>query len=310
MLDRLRERLTPVDENRVFGKIVPMISRQRGMSRQGGDARLVFDLGMNEGQDTAYYLHAGCRVVAVEANKSLAAANSTKFASAIKQGRLQILNVGIGEQEGVLDFWICDDKSEWSSFDRAMAATNGSRHHCEKVEVWTYDRLSRQFGVPDYLKIDIEGKEHACLDRIGPDLPDFISLEAYSEADLEKLRALGFRQFKCISQYYYLSLEDQEQPEEAEIARAAGRDIVGILAVPNKIRLRLLQRRLRRLDGWQFVQSSTGPFGDATRGTWKGFDDMLRIYRRFKEEVAGGRHVGVHCGTSPGSFWIDFHARR
>ena len=35
---------------------------------------VIFDVGMNNGDDTAYYLHLGCRVVAVEADPVLAAA--------------------------------------------------------------------------------------------------------------------------------------------------------------------------------------------------------------------------------------------
>jgi FkbM family methyltransferase len=270
----------------------------------------VFDLGMNEGQDTEYYLHAGHRVLAVEANKSLAESNARKFADAIGRGQLLILNVGVAESDGFMDFWICDDKSEWSSFDRTMAATNGSRHHSERVEVLTFDRIIKEFGVPHYLKVDIEGKEHACLDRIGPELPEYVSLEAYSELDLQKLADLGYRQFKCISQYYYLSLEADPQPEELRIAVAVRRNTRGPRGVLNKVRLRLLQRKLRFLDGFRFSQSSSGPFGRASRGTWKSHGEMLQIYRRFKQEVAQGRHVGVHCGTSPGSFWLDFHGKR
>ena len=271
---------------------------------------VVFDLGMNEGQDTEYYLQSGYRVIAVEANKRLAQSNAVKYARAISESRLTILNVGIAEKEGMMDFWVCDDKSEWSSFDRTMAATNSCRHHAESVEVWTYARLQAEYGVPHYLKIDIEGKEHACLDQIGSRLPQYISLEAYSESDLTKLAELGYRQFKCISQYYFLSLEQEPEPEEIMIRSAIRGNTVGWLGLPRRIRLRLTQKMLRHIDGWQFIQSSTGPFGETTRGRWKSYDEMLRIFRKVRHEIESGQHIGVHCGMSPGSFWKDFHAKR
>ena len=40
---------------------------------------LVFDIGMNNGDDTAYYLHRGFRVVAVEADPILCAAATTRL---------------------------------------------------------------------------------------------------------------------------------------------------------------------------------------------------------------------------------------
>ena len=53
------------------------------------DPNLVFDIGLNNGDDTAYYLHLGYRVIGVEANPLLVAAckgdSKMKFARGTSQ---------------------------------------------------------------------------------------------------------------------------------------------------------------------------------------------------------------------------------
>jgi len=72
----------------------------------------VFDVGFNIGQDTAFYLAEGHRVVAIEADPTLAAKGRQRFASEVRTGQLTIVNVGIAEREGEAQFWICEGKPE------------------------------------------------------------------------------------------------------------------------------------------------------------------------------------------------------
>jgi hypothetical protein len=53
---------------------------------------LVYDVGMNNGDDTAYYLSLGFRTVAIEANPELVKYAKARFAREIASGRLIILN--------------------------------------------------------------------------------------------------------------------------------------------------------------------------------------------------------------------------
>ena len=105
-------------------------------------ADLVFDVGMHNGDDTAFYLYQGYRVVSVEADPTLAKSASIRFAEQIAAGRLTVCNAGIAESTGTATFWICDDKTEWNSFDERIAARNGNRHHavesrpCASVNSW------------------------------------------------------------------------------------------------------------------------------------------------------------------------------
>ena len=56
---------------------------------------LVFDLGMNNGDDTSYYLKKRLRVVAVDANPGATKEAETRFADEIQAGRLTIHSIAI-----------------------------------------------------------------------------------------------------------------------------------------------------------------------------------------------------------------------
>jgi FkbM family methyltransferase len=124
---------------------------------------LIYDVGMNNGDDTAYYLRRGFRVVAIEANTCLAECAAERFRTQISSNQLRILNIGIAAVEGELPFWICETYSEWSSFDRKIASRDGCPHHEVMVPCRRFASVLEEFGVPYYLKVDIEGNDILCL---------------------------------------------------------------------------------------------------------------------------------------------------
>jgi FkbM family methyltransferase len=73
------------------------------------EQQIVFDIGFHNGSDTAHYLARGFKVVAVEANPALAAHGRALFSDAIRDGKL--LEVGIAEKAGHLDFYVNDSNS-------------------------------------------------------------------------------------------------------------------------------------------------------------------------------------------------------
>src|SRR5215467_12230940 len=124
---------------------------------------LIYDVGMNNGDDTAYYLSRGYKVVAIEADPALAETVSRRFQREIAAGKLIILNVGVSDEEGEMPFWICDNHPEWNSFDRAIASRDGEPHHQIRIECRSFHSILAEFGTPHYLKLDIEGHELRCL---------------------------------------------------------------------------------------------------------------------------------------------------
>ena len=257
---------------------------------------LIYDVGMNNGDDTAYYLHRGYRVVAVEATPELVRSAEQRFQAEIAAGRLVIINAGIAEREGELPFWICEMHSEWSSFDRSIASRENSGHYQISVPCVRFRSLLEQFGVPFYLKIDIEGNDHLCLRDLDRETaPTHLSVEASDISLLDLLRDLGYDRFKCISQFHYLPLELPPSALQIEFEE--------------KVRANDSIAKFRQLDGWQFIHGSSGPFGEDLPGRWQEYDEMKATFGHFKEVMRQG--VPTPFWNDRGySFWADFHAAK
>jgi len=143
------------------------------------DEKMIYDVGMHTGEDTAYYLHRGFKVIAIEANPELCQQAHVRFAREINKGRLVVLNVAIAREEGSAEFWICEGHTEWSSFYERAASRDGLPHHSIKVACKSFDSILSEFGIPYYIKIDIEGSDVVCLESLRKvrDLPKYISCE-------------------------------------------------------------------------------------------------------------------------------------
>ena len=257
---------------------------------------LIYDVGMNNGDDTAYYLHRGYRVVAIEANPKLVEAARERFQSEIAEGRLIIRNVGIAESEEELPFWVCERHSEWSSFHWSIASRDESPHHQITVPCIRFQSVVQEFGTPFYLKIDIEGSDELCLKDLSPETaPPYISVEASDIALLDLLRDLGYDRFKCISQFHFLPLEFPPAPVQ--------------LAFEEKLRASQPLDEFRTFDAWEFLSGSSGVFGSDLPGRWQTLDEMKTTFAHFGELQRAG--VATPFWNDRGySFWCDFHATR
>lgn len=105
---------------------------------------LVYDIGLHNGGDTRQYLKEGCRVIAIDANPAMCTAAAAEFQPYIDSKRLTILNCGAAERAGKLEFWICDDVTEWSSFDREFASRNGAKHRYRRFKVICQNKMWEQ----------------------------------------------------------------------------------------------------------------------------------------------------------------------
>ena len=163
---------------------------------------LVYDIGLHDGGDTAHYLREGSRVVAVDANPVMCVAAEAHFRNYVRTGQLTIINRGLADHKGQLEFWVCDDVSGWSSFHRDIASRNGAKHHAITVDCVPIMDIVGEFGVADYMKIDIEGNDRICIAGLtNAAAPPYISVEmdhARGDEDIERLAELGYRGFKVI----------------------------------------------------------------------------------------------------------------
>jgi FkbM family methyltransferase len=276
---------------------------------------LIYDVGLNNGDDTAYYLKRGFRVVAIEADPKLATQVTERFPEEIRSERLKVLNVGIAAEEGDLPFWICETQPEWSSFDSEIASRDGSSHHQISIPCRRLSSILQEYGVPYYLKVDIEGNDPLCiedLDRLH--LPKFISVEALGVDLLSSLSEKGFKRFKCISQYHYLPLELPPTTEQRRLERAdwllktrnpairAFRKLGGRKWIEQKA------SQTRASGGWRFPWGSSGPFGDELLGRWLSYAELRKVYEHYLGLQAKKKN-SVFWTDKDYSFWTDFHAR-
>ena len=285
------------------------------------DSNLVFDVGLNVGQDTAFYLSQGYRVLAIEADPVLAEKVSNSFRREIQEGRLEILNVGIADKEGFADFWICEEKPEFNSFQRKIAARDSYSHHSIQIPVLHFVSIIERYGIPHYLKIDIEGNDMLCLDGLGPStLPKYLSVESECPLDeegagvedglrtLQKLDSLGYRRFKLIDQYTFCSLSLPAPPYYWVDTLA--RKTFNQPLMKNIRGLGLISRHLimrRRLEGrfrWNFPWGSSGVWGEDTPGRWISYDEAEQAYKHYR-----ARHF-LASDRKFHSFWCDWHAKR
>lgn len=202
-----------------------------------GDTPCVFDIGHNTGQDTARYLKDTARqvkVVAVDANPVLMNASRTRFSKEAAQGRLILVAaglVGVGSQEGPLQFWVNRKVDKFSSFKERSGCRDSFGKYLEPtddqaviekrrreicystlVPTRTCASLIQEFGVPSYAKIDIEGLDYTCVESIATlpvnQRPKYISVENVFPSSVDLLVSAGYGLFKAVNQlehgYKYL----------------------------------------------------------------------------------------------------------
>jgi FkbM family methyltransferase len=289
--------------------------------------KLIYDVGMHNGDDTAYYLHCGYSVVAIEANPLLVAQARRRFEAEIQAGRLTLVNAGITETEGRSSFWVCDSNTVWSSFDREVAARDGAKHHEEIIHCKPFGAVLKEHGIPYSLKIDIEGNDHLCIDALeAGSLPKYVSFEGGPNGfEFQRLRDLGYSHFKGISQFAFLPLELPPTPQRRDCERAQRiRERAQRLRRSRNLAVRIFRRLggrryleelaqqrprgFRTCRGWNFPEGSSGPFGEGLPGRWQTADELLDTYSKLKAM----RHAGqpsVFWSEEGYSFWTDIHAR-
>jgi FkbM family methyltransferase len=272
---------------------------------------LIFDVGANNGDDSAYYLARGFHVLAVEADPVLAIRLRQRFSAELSAGTFQLLNVGVARETSEAEFWICETHSEWNSFDQTIASREGQPHHAVVIPCRTFASILEEFGVPHYLKIDIEGNDRMCLEALDPrNLPRFCSVEVAMPTleTMTLLRRLGYEKFKLIEQSDFTELN--WIPNESSVVRAGMLHLVRPAGAIGALAVRAVFRAFFRpkpsspieADGWTFPKGSSGPFGKDLPGPWRSMDDIAFSWLAY--------WLG-YTPKKPGlGYWHDVHCER
>lgn len=246
---------------------------------------LIFDIGFHKGEDTAHYLKKGYRVIAIEANPVLAEEGKKRFADAVASGQLQLLNIGIEQRDATLDFYVNNSNSEWSSFVPEIGMRGDAGYKVVPIPCKPVSWLFEQYGVPYYMKVDIEGCDTYCLQSIdSADKPKYVSCEVHDLGLLDILVQKGYHKFKCIDQSDKFEPINSRQWEN-NVYRTFRR-VIGIIT----------GRR-----GSAFKTGSSGPFGEATKGAWQPEATVRKEYKYFHESNPTGEPLNPRS-------WFDFHA--
>lgn len=269
--------------------------------------KTVYDVGMHEGEDTEFYLRQGYRVVGVEANPGLIPRLRAKFSKEIANGTVAIVAKAIAKQAGTIKFAINDTTSVWGTADEHFADRNASLHSAPStyvdVPAVPFEDVLRTYGVPHYLKLDVEGAEMLCLKALEgfPTRPDFLSVESrvtspgFGFADvleeIRTLKGLGYTSFQYVGQAGIPGRRHASPGADAE-------------------------------DAHVFSAHSSGPFGPDLDGTWRPFwtTAAIGLGLRLQEDLTGpsGRLQGKlairpvrvvrKALTGRVSDWFDLHA--
>jgi FkbM family methyltransferase len=138
---------------------------------------LCFDVGANVGNRIEPMLQIGAKVIAVEPQKKCIEILQKKFGD-----RITIVTKGLSEKEEVKEFYISDASTissfskEWIDKVKETRFKYYAWNKVEKVEMTTLDNLINQYGLPAFIKIDVEGYELEVLSGLSKKVK-FISYE-------------------------------------------------------------------------------------------------------------------------------------
>ncbi len=239
-------------------------------------SRTIFDIGLHTGQDALYYLKKGFRVVGLEARGDLCEQAKDTCSEFLGNGMLTVVQRALYSRSGeTVVFYVNDRKDDWGSLFRGAAEQDGTAAREISVHTITLQDLFEEFGVPYYIKCDIEGGDALFVEQLlrSTQRPRFVSFEATNVEDLAKLLAAGYNRFQIRNQLM--------NPDEIE-------------PVPP---------REGKTSGMRFSHYMSGLFGqDLPTDRWIGFSATAKLLLDWYDLRARDPSL------APG--WMDIHATR
>ncbi len=228
--------------------------------------QLIYDIGFHKGLDTAFYLAKGFKVVALEANPELVSLGKERFKKEIESGQLVLVPKALapqGSKEVV--FYTNPTKDDWGTILPNWNRSMSDNYQACRVEATDMQSLFEVYGIPYYLKIDIEGADALCLKQLmdGPERPAYISVELMTPNNIRTgdapqaleilayLHVLGYGNFKIVDQSQHHLVKPPNPAKEGTFVPAS------------------------------FSGESSGLFGKELDGPSYGFDTIARDYLNY-----------------------------
>lgn len=178
--------------------------------------KIAFDIGANSGKMTHTLKNHFSKVIAFEANPRLANHLKTAFLN----DRVIVDCRGISNVNGLKKFNICEGDNTISTFSEDWmyrSRFTDTRHWNEEIDVQviTLEHAVKEYGVPDYIKIDVEGHEYEILTATTTLLPKTIIAFEWAEEQKTKIEQilvhlyeLGYKQYSY-THYDHLLLDHE-----------------------------------------------------------------------------------------------------
>ena len=227
----------------------------------------IYDVGMHNGDDTEYYLKKGFNVVAIEADPELCADARKRFAGVPTQ-RLAIVNIGIADKSGELDFFVNPKNTVVNTFYPTLSTERNAQWKSIRVLTERLSTIIEQYDEPFFIKIDIENSDISALtDLISTTIrPPFISVEAHSFDVFVKLIQFGYSKFKIVNCAHIASTFATREIVHRDGTRAL----------------------------YSFPHHSSGPFGDDLPEPWLSAEQLACLFMA-RESLLGKGWYDIHA---------------
>ena len=155
----------------------------------GNSISLVFDVGSNNGDKTWAFRQMAKKVVSIEPDETCFKALCARYR---RDKGVYLENVALGEQEGVGTFFLEEYGSAYNTLNEKhrdwLVSTHKQIIREVLVKVSTLDNMIIKYGIPDFLKIDVEGGELSVFNGLSYTVPVICF-----EANLPHFRAESLR---------------------------------------------------------------------------------------------------------------------
>lgn len=271
--------------------------------------KLIYDVGLHKGKDTAYYLKKGFDVIAFEADPEFVEMCEGKFKKDILSGRLIIVQGAIVDKEkvksDVISFYKNNEISVWGTALEETAIRNeklGTTSTKITVETIDFKECLEKYGIPYYLKIDIEGMDAVCLEALKhfDKKPDYISIESEKqnfenlESEFDFFEELGYNNYKIINQSDITKSKEPKTSKEGVFVNHTFE--FGSSGLFGRDTSSSWLDRSTALNRYKWIYKGYQLFGD--QSNYKGLL-AVRILKRGIQKLTGS--------SLPG--WYDTHAR-
>ncbi|TQI71536.1 FkbM family methyltransferase [Gramella sp. Hel_I_59] len=150
------------------------------LKKHSSKNHLIFDVGANMGRKSFFFSKISKKVIAFEPSQRLFNFLSKRFAGS----NVEVLQYALSSEPGLKNFFITETNQAYNSLSEKHIKTTASNSGVAngeittaKVETRTLDYFIENYGIPKYIKIDVEGHEEEVIQGLKMPVP-IISFEA------------------------------------------------------------------------------------------------------------------------------------